>query len=318
MINQHIANDADITIMTNPIPDDKVSDLGIVKIDESGRMVDFAEKPKDEESMERFRLSDTMKKRLGIDNPRLNFLASMGNYVFFWDRLKRFLNLSGEDFAKDIIPSVRWDEGSLYAYVFKGYWRDVGKIKDYFNCNMEFACGSAPIDLFKHRIRKHERHLPGPSIAANTAVQNTILSSGNAIRRGSVIMDSVLGYQVIAEEDCVLGHCVLLGADRNEFHDNEIREQYTTRIGKGSNLSYVILDKNVWVGEGVNIGPHNGTYEIRRRILQDIVGLKPYKEIADGTIEGDFYIEPGTGILVIGKQNESDPKEPMLPDGLRC
>jgi len=317
MIKQHIASDADITIMTNPIPDDRVSDLGIVRIDESGRIVDFAEKPKDAEVMEKFRLSDTMKKRLGIDNPELNFLASMGNYVFFWHKLKEFLNLSGDDFAKDIIPSIRWNEGSLYAYVFKGYWRDVGKIKDYFNCNMEFACGSAPIDLFKHRIRKHERHLPGPSIAANTAIQSTVLSSGNVIQRGAVITNSVLGYQVVIEEDCVLGHCVLLGADRNEFHDNEIREQYTTRIGKGSNLSYVILDKNVWIGEGINIGPHNGSYEIRRKILQDI-GLKPYREIADGTIEGDFYIEPGTGILVIGKQNESDPKEPMLPDGLRC
>jgi glucose-1-phosphate adenylyltransferase len=294
-----------------------VSDFGIVKMDESGLIVDFAEKPTDGDVVERFRLSDRMKKRLGIDEPNLNFLASMGNYVFFWDRLKSFLGFSGVDFASDIIPAIRWNEGSLYAYVFNGYWRDVGKIRDYFNCSMEFTCERPPINLLRHRIRKHERHLPGPFITADARVQNTILSSGDMIHRGAVITSSVLGYQVVVEEKCVLGHCAILGADRNEFYDNNIREQYTTRIGKGSNLSYVILDKNVWVGEDVNIGPHNGTYENRSEVLQSI-GLKPYRELGDGTIEGDFCIDPGTGILVIGKQNESDPKEPILPDGLRC
>ena len=88
-------------------------------------------------------------------------------------------------------------------------------------------------------------------------------------------------------------------------------------IGKGSKLSYAILDKNVWVGEGVDIGPHNGNADIRRKILQSI-GLRPYRELDDGRIEGDFCIDPGTGILVMGKQNEADPKEPILPDGLRC
>jgi ADP-glucose pyrophosphorylase len=62
--------------MTNVIPDSKVSDFGIVKIDESCRMVDFAEKPKDKEVIEGFRLTARMKDHLGIDNPGLNFLAS--------------------------------------------------------------------------------------------------------------------------------------------------------------------------------------------------------------------------------------------------
>jgi hypothetical protein len=67
----------------------------------------------------------------------------------------------------------------------------------------------------------------------------------------------------------------------------------------------------------VDIGPHNGTPEQRTQILQEI-GLKPYKEKEDATIEGDFCVEPDTGILVVGRQYEPDPKEPILPDGLRC
>lgn len=316
-IAQHKSNDADITIMANLVPESKVCDLGILKVDESGRIVDFAEKPKDREVIESFRLSPEAKERLGIDNPNLNFLASMGNYVFFWDRLKSFLDFSGVDFGEDIIPAITWNSGDLYAYVFNGYWRDVGKVQDYFNCNMEFVCEKPPIDLLRHRIRRRERNLPGAWIAPDASIQSVILSSGDVIRRGSVVTNSVLGHQVIVEEDCMLGHCVLLGADRNEFHSNKIRNEYTTRIGKGSKLSYAILDKNVWVGEGVDIGPYNGTADIRKKILQS-VGLKPYREHGDGRVEGDFCIDPGTGILVVGKQNDADPKEPILPDGLRC
>jgi hypothetical protein len=108
----------------------------------------------------------------------------------------------------------------------------------------------------------------------------------------------------------------LLGASRNEYHNNQIRREYTTNIGKGSNLSYVIVDKNVWIGKGVDIGPHNGTPEIRKEILQNI-GLEPYRKVDDGTIEGDFSLDPKTGILVIGKQTETDPKIPIIPDGTR-
>ena len=214
-IAQHRSNDADITIMANVVPESKVRDLGILKVDESGRIVDFAEKPEDQEVIESFRLSPEAKQKLGINNPKLSFLASMGNYVFFWDRLKRFIDFPGVDFGKDIIPAIGWNSGDLYAYVFDGYWRDVGRVQDYFNCNMEFVCEKPPIDLLRHRVRRRERNLPGAWIAHDVSMQSVILSSGDVIRRGSVVTDSVLGHQVIVEEDCVLGHCVLLGADRN-------------------------------------------------------------------------------------------------------
>jgi glucose-1-phosphate adenylyltransferase len=316
-IAQHRMNDADITIMTNVIPDSKVGDFGIVKVDESCRIVDFAEKPTDAGVIEGFRLSDRMKERLGIDKPNLNFIASMGNYVFFWDRLKKFLDFSGVDFGRDIIPAIKRNDGAMYAYVFNGYWCDVGKIPDYFSCNMKFAHETPPMNLLRHRIRTYERHLPGVWVAGDVSDQNVILSPGDIIHQGSVITDSVLGYQVVVEEECILNHCVLLGADRDEFHNNQVRREYTTRVGRGSSLSYVILDKNVWVGDGVNIDPHNGTPERRKETLQS-VGLKPYREHGDGTVEGDFCIDPETGILVIGKQHDADPKEPILPDGLEC
>ena len=109
-IMQHQMNNADITIMTNAVPEERVSDFGIVKIDELGRIVDFAEKPTDKGVIKSFRLPRRMKERLGIDSPDLNFLASMGNYVFFWNRLKRFLTFPGLDFGKDTENSLEFRE----------------------------------------------------------------------------------------------------------------------------------------------------------------------------------------------------------------
>lgn len=316
VIRYHKMNNADITIMTNVVPDSKVNGFGILKIDESGRIVNFAEKPTDKEVIESFRLTTGMKERLGIDNPDLNFLASMGNYVFFWDRLKRFLDFPGMDFGKHIIPAIKESSPALYAYVFNGYWRDVGRIRDYFDCNIDFTNGKIPMASLEHRVKTYDKYPPSVQIDAGASVKNAILGSGDVICHGSTITDSVLGDRIVIEEGCALDHCILLGTDRNGSHSNRIRGEYTMHIGKGSSLSYAILDRNVWVGEGVNIDPHNGTPERRGKLLQSI-GLKTYRELDDGTVEGDFYIEPDTGILAIGKQNSNDPKGPILPDGLK-
>ncbi|MFC1713501.1 glucose-1-phosphate adenylyltransferase family protein [Candidatus Poribacteria bacterium] len=315
-IEQHNKSNADITIMANAVPESKVKDFGIVKIDKSGRIIDFAEKPTDKGVIESFRLTPEIKEHLGIHDPNLSFLASMGNYAFFWDRLKRLLASSGVDFGKDIIPAIKDGGGALYAYVFDGYWRDVGRIQDYFDCNMDFTNGSSPINLSKCRMQTFGNLCM--QIPADPPVQHTLFNSCNLVHQGSVVTDSVLGHQVVVEEECTLDHCVVLGAEKNEAHSNRIREkEHITRIGKGSKLSHVIIDKNVWIGDGVDVGPHNGTPEEREKILRR-VGLRPYEKLADGTAKGDFYIEPETGILVIGRQNGSATGRRVLPNGLRC
>jgi glucose-1-phosphate adenylyltransferase len=246
-IAEHSRNNADITIMTNAVPKSKVKDLGIVKIDESGRIIDFAEKPTDENVIESFRLAPGTKRRLGIRDPGLNFLASMGNYAFFWDRLKRSLGLSGVDFGRDIIPAIKEGGGVLRAYVFDGYWRDVGKVQDYFDCNMDFTNRSSLFDLLERSICTDGSSCK--PIPADSSIHHTILNSCDTVHQQSVITDSVLGHQVVVEEKCVLDHCVLLGAERNGWHgDHAIEQEHTTRIGERSKLSYVILDENVRVG----------------------------------------------------------------------
>lgn len=312
-IMQHEKRNADITIMTNVIPDNKVSDFGIVKINEFGRIIDFAEKPTDKEIIDSFRLHPGMKKCLGIEDPNMNFLASMGNYVFDWERLKRFMEFPGADFGKDIIPAIKSNGGVLYAYVFNGYWRDVGKVQDYYNCNMEFT--RKPTSLWKSWTGISEESLPSPQLSDSSYVRGTILSSGDIIGQKNNITDSVIGQNVKIEEGCTLDHCIILGADMNEL--SQVNEYAITRIDKSSHLDHVILDKNTWVGKGVDISPQNKTIDRRREILQSI-GLKPYKELGNGMVEGDFYIEPETDILVIGEQHNTGRQKLTLPDGLKC
>ncbi len=312
-------NNADITIMTNVVPDNKVSDFGIVRIDESGRIINFAEKPTDKKVIESFRLTPGMKIRLGIDDPNLNFLASMGNYAFFWDRLKEFLDSPGVDFGKDIIPAIKENSGTMYAYVFNDYWRDVGKVRDYFDCNMEFACERPPLDL-ERDVKANVKCLSCGCIVCGGSFSDTILCSCDEVCRESSITHSVLGPQVVVEDDCTLDNCVLLGSDTHGSPNGQAARGSTAsaiNIGEHSSLDHVILNKNARVGKDVHISPNNGTPEEREKILQSI-GLKPYRELPDGTAEGDFYIEPKSGILVIGKQAGADPKEPVLPDGLVC
>ena len=313
-ITQHKINNADITIMANVIPDSKVKDFGILKIDESGRIIDFAEKPTDQDVIDSFRLPPWIKRSLCIEEPNMNFLASMGNYVFDWERLRKFLDFPGVDFGKDIIPAIKYSGGLLYAHVFNGYWRDVGKIRDYFDCNMEFA--PKPMSLLESWIGKHEEALHPPQVDSSSSIHRTVLSYGDVIRQKNSIRDSVLGQCIITGEGCKLDHCILLGAGTACNMQASIVEN-AIHIGKGARLNKVIFDGNVWVGENVDIDPYNGTPEKRKEILQSI-GLKPYMETEDGGIEGDFYIEPETGILIIGKQQDANPKEPILPNGLRC
>ena len=181
---------------------------------------------------------------------------------------------------------------------------------------MDFTNGASPINLSEHEIGAYKKSCK--RISANPPIHHTVLSSCDSIHQDSTITDSVLGHQVVVEEGCALDHCILLGAERNGSHNNQTRERKSVaQIGRHSKLSYVILGKNVSIGEDVDIGPHNGTPEERNAVLQSI-GLAPYKELADGTIEGDFCIESETGIMVIGRQNNSNPEEPILPDGVKC
>ncbi|MBQ7007216.1 MAG: glucose-1-phosphate adenylyltransferase, partial [Oscillospiraceae bacterium] len=131
MLEAHKEKGADITIAVLDVPKEEASRFGIMTCDETGRIVKFTEKPKNPDST----------------------LASMGIYIFTWEKLKKYLiedeaNPESEnDFGKNIITSMLADQQKLYAYNFEGYWKDVGTIDSLWESNMDLLDPNVPFDV---------------------------------------------------------------------------------------------------------------------------------------------------------------------------
>ena len=131
MLAAHKEAKADATIAVIEVPMKEASRFGIMNTDESGRIVEFEEKP---------------------EHPKSN-LASMGIYIFTWKLLRKMLMAdiknpdSNHDFGKDIIPTMLNDGKTLYAYKFKGYWKDVGTIDSLWEANMDLLSSKNELDL---------------------------------------------------------------------------------------------------------------------------------------------------------------------------
>ncbi|NQU98920.1 hypothetical protein HQ533_05630 [Candidatus Woesearchaeota archaeon] len=311
VIKTHKHHSADMTIMTTGVEKTKAPDFGVLKVDDNGRVLAFEEKPKDRKIIDDFELSERAKANLGIRDSNITHLASMGNYVFSKDSLKQALNHEGTDFGEDIIPAVHRDNGEIYVYFFDGYWRDVGKIPDFFATNREFVHGT-PINLTHARFRTYLRDLPSARIMNGATVKGgSIITPGSEFYRGSIVKGSVLGHQVILEEGAKVFDSILFGADRNDYHNGLLRREFSTRIGRHSVVEKAIIDKNVQIGSKVDIRPENGTYEERVSRLEEL-GLIHHD--AKNNVRGDFYLDKESGILVIGKQNTDGL---LIPDGYK-
>lgn len=205
MLDAHKEHQADATIAVIQVPIKEASRFGIMNTDETGRIVEFEEKP---------------------EHPKSN-LASMGIYIFNWKLLRKKLIAdmkdpdSNHDFGKDIIPSLLSDEKKLYAYKFKGYWKDVGTIDSLWEANMDLLSKNNELDLNDPTWKIYTEDtttLPqyiGPDANIRHAfvnqgcviegdIQNSVLFTGAKVRKGAKIIDSVLMPGVEVEENAVV------------------------------------------------------------------------------------------------------------------
>ena len=187
--NFHRDSWSDITIAAKPINRDLASSFGILKIDESKRIIDFVEKPSDN------RVLDGMFTPANFfgEDAKENFLASMGIYFFNKDVLVKLLEENEkEDFGKQIIPdSIR--RCRVHSYIFNDYWEDIGTIGSFFEANLDFA---EPVPKFNFYdedvpIFTHARFLPGSKIK-NCHIDHALISEGS-ILEGSKISHAVVG-----------------------------------------------------------------------------------------------------------------------------
>ncbi|MDP8228404.1 MAG: sugar phosphate nucleotidyltransferase, partial [Candidatus Electryoneaceae bacterium] len=174
MLREHKKNHADVTVATLPVMEEKISDFGIMKVDQGDRIVDFTEKPQEPSLVKDYRTVWTDKKNEGDC-----YLASMGIYLFRREVLERLLKENPEDdFGYHIVPSAIRTERT-FAYRFNGYWEDIGKIEDFFRANIQLT-RSNPVFTFydpKHPIFTRARTLPG-SMLEKTEIDQSIIAEG--------------------------------------------------------------------------------------------------------------------------------------------
>lgn len=244
MLDQHKETRASLTVAVIDVPWDEASRFGIMNTDDNNRIIDFEEKPAE---------------------PKSNH-ASMGIYIFNWKRLREVLvnsftrNQDMVDFGKNVIPYYLKSGESVFAYNFKGYWKDVGTIDSLWHANMEFLDENNELNLQDRTWRIYSRNpIAPPQIIAETAeikdamivdgsyiagkVDHSILSANVRIQTGSVVTDSV----------------IMPGA----------------KIGKNVTIHRAIIGEGAVIGDDVVI---DGTDEIAVIGNKEVVGVTSHEE----------------------------------------
>ena len=211
MLDFHKANNADLTIAVLEVPWDEAPRFGIMNTNEDGSVYEFEEKPK---------------------NPKSN-LASMGIYIFSYDKLRKYLiedeivKRDEHDFGKDIIPAMIRDNCRLFAYKFKGYWKDVGTVHSLWQANMDLL-ESYDLDLYgmdsDWKIYSEDTHSGPQFISKDATVKDSMINQGCVIEgnvehsvifgdvkigKGAIVKDSVLLPGVVIEENAVVDHVII-------------------------------------------------------------------------------------------------------------
>jgi glucose-1-phosphate adenylyltransferase len=292
-LDRHYESDADVTVSVTPCDELSASEFGLLKTDEHGRIIEFKEKPKGED-LESMRV-DTSK--LGLNEAEAlgrPFLASMGIYVFKYDRLEELLsNDPGHvDFGREIIPTAI-DTGNVQAFLFDGYWEDIGTISAFYRANLDLTSKIPKFNLFDAEapVFTRARYLP-PSKVEESQIRDSILSDG-CIITGAAITNSVVGLRSRISKGVLIDSSFLMGADYyqtlEEMRDDHVTGLPRVGIGEGTIINRAIIDKNARIGNGVrllneakvaDVDGENNSYFIR----DGIIIVPKNAVIRDGTV----------------------------------
>lgn len=291
-LGRHHETDADVTVSVIPSDPISASEFGLLKTDQSGRIIEFKEKPKGQEleSM----LVDTTTLGLSVEEAGTRpFLASMGIYVFKYDRLEQLLaqDPAWVDFGRDVIPGAI-ESGKVQAFVFNGYWGDIGTISAFYRANLDLTSKIPKFNLFDAEapVYTRARYLP-PSKVEQSEIQDSIMSEG-CIIDGAKITNSVVGLRSRISKGVHLDASFMMGADYyqtiEEMHADLTTGLPRVGVGEGTIIKKAIIDKNARIGSNAHLLNEEG--------IQN----------ADGE-GGSFYIRDG--IIIV-------PKNAVIKDGI--
>jgi glucose-1-phosphate adenylyltransferase len=266
MIVSHIQAAADVTIAAVPVHSQIASNLGIMRLDDSGRVVGFLEKPKTEQELQHVRTPPAWIDAQGIRSQGRDCLANMGIYLFNRNTLIDVLRKTDyRDFGKEVFPaSIR--SRHVQVHMFDGYWEDIGTIKSFYQANLDLAKPGASFELVSADapIYSHARFLP-PTRMDGATIRGSLLADGSMIEEGAVIENSLIGLRCRIGRNVTVRNSIIMGADLYEAPDT-IAGMHTNGepplgIGDGSYIDGAILDKNCRIGRNVRIVNEKGVDE---------------------------------------------------------
>jgi len=293
MLATHMNTGADVTIAGIPVHDEAASALGIMRLDDSGRVHGFLEKPQTQAELADFRTDPAWIEARGIPAAGRTLMASMGIYLFNRDCLLELLTKTDyRDFGREVFPaSIRAKKVQLHA--FDGYWEDIGTIRSYYQCNLDLARHAVPFELVTAEapIYSRARFLP-PSRLEGASVRESLVSDGCLIEEGAVIENSVIGLRCRIGKNVVIRNSVILGSDFYEtpadLATDAARGAPPLGIGEGTIIEGAIVDKNVHIGRRariVNEHRWTDTADCPRFMVRDGVAVVPRGAIVpDGWI----------------------------------
>ena len=293
-VQHHRKTNADITLSVVPIDEKRASSFGLMKIDSQGRIIDFSEKPKGD-ALKQMQVDTTT---LGLSAERATgspYIASMGIYVFKKDVLIDLLQSNPEqtDFGKEIIPAAARNH-NVQAYLFKGYWEDIGTVESFYEANLALTKQPQPAFSFYDEtapIYTRSRYLP-PTKLLDCQITESMIGEG-CILKECRINHSVLGVRTRVEANCTIEDTLIMGADFYEpFAERQSGLQnggVPVGIGEGTTIRRAIIDKNARIGRHVQIVNKDRVEEAQKEdegfyIRNGIIVVIKNATIADNTV----------------------------------
>ncbi len=258
MIQSHLANKAEATIATIPVAETEARACGIMRIDNTGRVIDFEEKPKTPEALARVRTDSEWMTGFGIEAPGRPYLASMGIYLFNRSMLVQMLaSGNATDFGRELFPQAIANH-RVQAHLFDGYWEDIGTVGAFHKANIDLTQPNPPFHFIEgdHPVFTRPRYLPCSHIGGAT-INNSLISDGCSIGSGSLIENSVIGVRAHIGDHVTIRNCYIMGADGYEnakhLEANARAHRPGVGIGSGTTIENAIIDKNARIGKNVRI-----------------------------------------------------------------
>jgi glucose-1-phosphate adenylyltransferase len=251
----HFQTGADITLGTTPVDRQAASSFGIMHSDAKRRIFRFEEKPKDPKLLDELRIPPDLLTELGRPADAELYQGSMGIYVFNREILVDALANNYDDFGKHIIPASL-QKNKVFAYIFQGYWEDIGTVRAFFEANLALTDTLPPYNFFDHLnpIYTHARFLPASKI--NGAQVNRAIIADGCIITNANIERTVIGIRSVIEDGSRIHDSVLMGADFYQQDDPQpAPDRPPLGIGRHCTIEGAIIDKNARIGDGVVITP---------------------------------------------------------------